>query len=76
MRKEEKKSAELFKRYLRKEYTDVDYKPGNDPPDILFEVDGYKWAVEHTQLFQYIDQEGKSLSRVGVDKSIINLEKQ
>ncbi len=76
MRKEEKESAELFKKYLQKEYSDINYRSGNDPPDIVFEIDGFIWAVEHTRLFQYIDENGKKLSRVGVDKSIMNLERQ
>ena len=76
MRKEEETSAELFKKHLQKEYADVNYRSGSDPPDIVFEINGCKWAVEHTRLFQYVDEGGKTLSRVGVDKSIINLEKQ
>lgn len=76
MRIEEEKAAELFKEYLQKLYSNVDYKPGSDPPDIVFEVDGYKWAVEHTRLFEYIDKDGKEISRLEIDQHIIDLENQ
>ncbi len=76
MRKEEEVSAEVFKKHLQKEYSEVNYRSGNDPPDIIFEIDGSIWAVEHTRLFEHIDKNGKSISRIGIDKPLLNLEKR
>lgn len=49
-------------------------EPGPDPPDVIFQVDGARWGVEHTRLFQYVDGEGVELSRQSVDAQACRLE--
>ena len=48
-------------------------KPDNSFPDFDFNVEGEKWAVECTDLHQYVDQDRKATSRIGVDKGLERL---
>ena len=63
MREEEKYCANKLREYLTSQGWNAVFKDGSDPPDIEFVVDGDHWAVEHTRLFQYVDQSGNKLSR-------------
>jgi hypothetical protein len=66
MRESEKRAAERVKIFLEENGHSVSFESGSDPPDIVFDVDNSKWAVEHTQLHQYVDSEGNDLSGLGV----------
>lgn len=47
--------------------------PSNSFPDFDFLVQDEKWAVECTDLHQYIDHDGSPSSRIGVDKGLERL---
>lgn len=74
MREEEKHSATQLRNYLESRGLNVAFKEGSDPPDMEFQVDHQKWAVEHTQLFQYVDQGGTPESRMRIDAINLTLE--
>jgi hypothetical protein len=71
MRNEEKYCAIELQDHLVYQGHVASFKDGSDPPDIEFVVDGKLWAVEHTQLFQYVEQSGEEASRAKIDS--INL---
>lgn len=45
----------------------VSWKPGGDPPDLIFTGDGSKWAVEETQLHSYSGGPDKPASAQGYE---------
>ena len=50
------------------------WKPGDDPPDIVFEVEGLgRWAIEVTSLYQYITKDGKEESEAAVTEPLIKM---
>lgn len=67
MREEEKYSANKLKEYLVSRGFNAVFKDGSDPPDIEFTIASQRWAVEHTQLFQYVDQSGIPQSRSKIE---------
>lgn len=73
MREEEKYCANKLREYLVSQGYNAVFKDGSDPPDIEFTVDGHRWAVEHTQLFQYVES-GKELSRNYIDATNLAVE--
>jgi len=76
MKGNEEVSAKALKTLLEKLGRNCSYAPvypENGFPDFNFIVNGEKWAVECTDLHQYIDVDGKAASRVGSDKRLEKL---
>jgi hypothetical protein len=47
---------------------------GNDPPDLVFEVEGLGcWAVEVTELQQYFDQNDEPSERTTIEQSLLRI---
>jgi hypothetical protein len=47
---------------------------GNDPPDLVFEVEGLGcWAVEMTELQQYFDQNDEPSERTTIEQSLLRI---
>lgn len=71
MKGTEKNAAKALERQLKILDLDVSWEPVTpDPPDFLFKVGSERWAVEATELHQYIDNNGEETSRLGVEKSL------
>lgn len=76
MKGNEEPSAKALEQLLTKLGLTCSWKPvepDNSFPDFDFNVDGEKWAVECTDLHQYIEQDGKTTSRLGVDRGLERL---
>ncbi len=78
MRESEKRAAERLKIFLQENRHPVrfEFESGSDPPDIVFDVDNSKWAVEHTQLHPYVDSGGNELSGLGVHSVAYNIKER
>lgn len=61
-------SQNLLVRFLEDRGHTVVTKPGDNPPDWLFTVDGNRWAVEVTELHQYLD--GPVAERLGIEEQL------
>ena len=74
LRPEEKEAARLFKATLSKLGIESEWKPGGDPPDLVFDVGGAeRWAVEVTRLYQYFNR-GKGVeSRAAATEPLIKM---
>ena len=71
-RSEEARGAELLQALLRNNgYICVEWSPGDDPPDLVFTVDGERWAVEVTRVDQQFPMAG--IGRPGRTQSRLNL---
>lgn len=80
----EEPAANLLKQWLINSDHQAEWKEGDDPPDLVFEVEGLgRWAVEVTELRQYVYQDGKSkdskaqdgkaMERTTVEKSLMGM---
>jgi hypothetical protein len=76
MRPSERRAAKRLKAFLEARGHIASYESGPDPPDIIFYVDGVTWAVEHTQLHQYVDSGNGELSRPSIDARAFDLVKR
>lgn len=61
----EEYAAQRLCEFLRGRRSDCTYVPGDDPPDYVFEVNGARWAVEVTELHDYVDA-GRPQSSLGL----------
>ena len=59
-----------LKAWLETHSRTAKFKAGADPPDADFEVDDERWAVEITELHQYIERDGREISFLGVFQSM------
>ncbi len=73
LRPEELQSAEKLKHFIISQGYEVNYEPGEDPPDIVMKVGDEKWSVEHTSLHEYVEADGDELSRVGWGEMVLEL---
>ena len=72
LRLEENFAAERLQKTLTELGVTSTWKPGDDPPDLVFEVERFgRWAVEVTALYQYIAKDGKEESRAAVTEPLI-----
>lgn len=70
----EEQAANLLKQRLIKSGHQSEWKEGDDPPDLVFEVEGLGcWAVEVTELQQYFDQNGEPSERTTIEQSLLRL---
>ena len=67
MREQERYCAIQLRDYLVSQGINAAFTDGSDPPDVEFQVGDQRWAVEHTQLFQYVDRKGVAESRMRID---------
>jgi hypothetical protein len=51
----------------------VSWQPGQDPPDFVFTVNSEQWAVEETQLHQYIQLRNKPESRQAIEEPLARM---
>ena len=71
LRPEEEYAAKRLQETLTELGVKSTWKPGDDPPDLVFEVEGCgRWAVEVTALHQYITKDGKEESRLAVTEPL------
>jgi hypothetical protein len=74
LRPEEEWAAKKLQETLTELGVKSTWKPGDDPPDLVFEVKGCgRWAVEVTGLHQYITKDGKEESRLAVTEPLIGM---
>jgi hypothetical protein len=74
LRPEEEFAAKMLQDTLTELGVKSTWEPGDDPPDLVFEVEGSgRWAVEVTALYQYITKDGKEESRAAVTESLIEM---
>ncbi len=80
LRPEEERAAKKLQETLAYLGFKSTWEPGDDPPDIVFEVEGCgRWAVEVTGLHQYITKDkkdkkdGKEESRLAVTEPLIKM---
>jgi hypothetical protein len=66
MKRSEEWARKKLTEYLTQKGVKFSSEEGENPPDFVFVVEGEKWAVEVTELHQYID--------VGREKSTITIE--
>jgi hypothetical protein len=70
----EEQAANLLKERLIKSGYQAEWQPGDNPPDLVFEVNGLdQWAVEVTELRQYFDQNGEPNERTTIEQSLLRL---
>jgi hypothetical protein len=71
MKGTEEPSAKALEQWLKNCGLGVSWEPvADDPPDFVFTVGNERWAVEATELHQYLDKEGSEISRPGVEKPL------
>lgn len=76
MKGNEEESAKALEQYLVTLGLTCSWTPAtptNSFPDFVFRVEDERWAVECTELHQYIDHNGNPVSRLGVDKKLEKL---
>jgi hypothetical protein len=74
LRPEEEFAAKRLQQTLTDLGVKSTWEPGDDPPDLVFEVEGFgRWAVEVTGLHQYITKDGKEESRLAVTEPLIGM---
>jgi len=74
LRPEEEFAAMMLQETLTELRVKSTWEPGDDPPDLVFEVEGFgRWAVEVTALYQYITKDGKEESRAAVIEPLIKM---
>lgn len=70
----EEPAANLLKQWLIKSGHQSEWEEGDDPPDLVFEVEGLgRWAVEVTELQQYFDQNGEPSERTTIEQSLLRV---
>lgn len=70
MKQSEFTSGMLYKSLLEERCSSVSWARGDDPPDFVFTCDEVGHAVEVTELHQYLDVQGKEMSRAHDDEAI------
>jgi hypothetical protein len=70
VRPTEEKSANALADFLCRVWNVKWHSVENDPPDFVFEVENERWAVECTELHQYLKKEDGDISRRGVEKPL------
>lgn len=63
-------AAKALSSFLKEIGLEVKWEEGEDPPDCVFLVGKERWAVEETQLHQYIQLRGDAVSRLAVDRPL------
>ena len=70
----EETAANSLKQWLTKSGHRSEWKEGNDPPDLVFEVEGLScWAVEVTELQQYFDQNDEPSERTTIEQALLRI---
>jgi hypothetical protein len=74
LRPEERKAANLLQALLFKAgHRSASWKPGDNPPDLEFNVDGGRWAVEVTRIDQQVGLGNSSKSRYDFERKHASL---
>ena len=74
LRPEEEAAAKMLQGTLTELGVESTWRPGDDPPDVVFEVkDRGRWAVEVTALYQYFQKDGSPESRRAATEPIIRM---
>jgi hypothetical protein len=74
MKENERHAADILKAFLAEKLNlKVSWKPGEDPPDFVFTVNSEQWAVEETQLHQYIQLRNKPESRQAIEEPLARM---
>ncbi len=74
MKENEKRAAELLNGFLTgKLNLKASWKPGDNPPDFVFTVNSEQWAVEETQLHQYVQLRNKPESRKAIEEPLASM---
>ena len=70
----EEPAANLLKQWLIRAGHQSEWAEDDDPPDLVFEVEGLgRWAVEVTELQQYFDQDGEPSERTTIEQSLLRI---
>ena len=65
-------AGELLKEFLiTRGHQIVSWDRSDDPPDLVFQIDGQRWAVEVTRVDARVDDRGKNKSRYDVDIKLL-----
>ena len=74
MKQNERRAADILNAFLAGKFNlKVSWKPGENPPDFVFTVDSEQWAVEETQLHQYIQLRNKPESRQAIEEPLASM---
>jgi hypothetical protein len=74
MKENERRAADILNAFLAGKFSlKVSWKPGENPPDFVFMVDSEQWAVEETQLHQYIQLRNKPESRQAIEEPLARM---
>ena len=70
----EEAAGSILKRTLDELGIHAEWRPGDDPPDLVFEVENRgHWAVEVTELHQYLQMGDKTESRATVTEPLLKM---
>lgn len=71
MKESERRAADTLAGFLVNKFKlEVRWESGADPPDFVFTVNSERWAVEETQLHQYIQLRDKPESRQAIEEPL------
>jgi hypothetical protein len=70
IRERERQVARALRRFLMQREHRCHWRPGADPPDFVFYVDGERWAVEETRLEQYIESDKGAMESRTIEASL------
>lgn len=73
IRPDEEFAACALERWLTAAGRSCSWKPGSDPPDLAFVIDGERWAFEVTGLHQYFVSRRGPTSRAGVNEPLFKI---
>lgn len=74
MKENERRAADTLNRFLAEKFKlKVNWDSGENPPDFVFTVNSERWAVEETQLHQYIQLRSKAESRQAIEEPLASM---
>jgi hypothetical protein len=74
MKENERRAADILSAFLTGKFNlKVNWEAGDNPPDFVFTVNSEEWAVEETQLHQYIQHRNKPESRQAIEESLASM---
>src|ERR1700730_8758142 len=74
MKENERRAADFLSAFLVGKFNlKVSWKPGENPPDFIFTVNSEQWAVEETQLHQYIQLRNQPESRQAIEEPLARM---